>query len=328
MGWKTPNFILRGGISLVIVDDVPPEVSLKGDAELELFVGDEYEEAGATARDNYDGDLSDKVVVKGEVDTKKAGEYEVRYTAKDSSGNERSVTRKVTVSERPKPVVAQSTVAQSATKTATANTISGEEITRYLDSKGDKVGVGYYNLVTGKSYFYHQNEVIYGASLIKTLAVTYLYDKGLVKPELLADINLAISVSDDAAYKRLVNRIGRDNMIAYGNSLGVATLSGTTNQYFENTTVMGQLAYLKQLWNVSVKHPEMRAPFLNSNHNYLRVGAAAVMHKYGEYQIWRHDVGIVLDSQPYIVIVLTEHGANGPGIIREIAGLIDRLHKS
>lgn len=50
------------------------------------------------AFDNIDGDITSKIVVKGEVDNRRYGEYMLEYAIKDSDGNEQKLTRKVVVS--------------------------------------------------------------------------------------------------------------------------------------------------------------------------------------------------------------------------------------
>src|SRR5699024_8617648 len=58
-------------------DKVAPVISLNGDNPMELEVGSTYDEPGATAEDNVDGDVSDAIEVSGDVDTSTVGEYEV-----------------------------------------------------------------------------------------------------------------------------------------------------------------------------------------------------------------------------------------------------------
>ena len=84
-------------------DPVAPELTLKGKSTVKLTVGDKWKEPGYTAQDNVDGDLTDKVVISGSVDTGKAGEYELVYSVKDGYGNEASQKRTVVVEEPEKP---------------------------------------------------------------------------------------------------------------------------------------------------------------------------------------------------------------------------------
>src|SRR5699024_12191263 len=68
---------------------------------MELEVGSMYDEPGATAEDDVDGDVSDAIEVSGDVDTSTVGAYEVVYTVSDESGNEATETRTVNVVEAP-----------------------------------------------------------------------------------------------------------------------------------------------------------------------------------------------------------------------------------
>ena len=76
-------------------------LSLKGGNVITIYVGSSYNESGYTASDNCDGDITDKVQTEGNVDTSKAGVYEIKYTVTDSSNNTKEVTRKIIVKSRP-----------------------------------------------------------------------------------------------------------------------------------------------------------------------------------------------------------------------------------
>ena len=85
-------------------DPIPPELKLKGDAEITFIAGQaEYEEPGYTATDNLDGDITDRVKIDGEVDSATPGVYEIKYTVKDTYKNKASAKRTVTVEEPPPP---------------------------------------------------------------------------------------------------------------------------------------------------------------------------------------------------------------------------------
>ena len=49
----------------VVADSTPPLISLLGSANLEIDCGVDYVDAGATAEDNVDGDISDDIIVTG-----------------------------------------------------------------------------------------------------------------------------------------------------------------------------------------------------------------------------------------------------------------------
>ena len=88
-----------------VVDTTAPVITLTGDSEITLTVGDIYEELGATATDNYDTNLN--VVIAGDiVDTETEGTYVVTYNVTDSEGNVATqVTRTVIVESDSSPVL-------------------------------------------------------------------------------------------------------------------------------------------------------------------------------------------------------------------------------
>ncbi|MGH1386368.1 immunoglobulin-like domain-containing protein [Kordia sp.] len=81
-------------------DSSPPIITLLGENPIQLFVNDTYTDAGATAIDNVDGDITDLIEVTGSVNTAVAGTYTLFYNVRDAAGNEAAqVTRTVNVVE-------------------------------------------------------------------------------------------------------------------------------------------------------------------------------------------------------------------------------------
>ncbi|PYI53381.1 OmpL47-type beta-barrel domain-containing protein [Paenibacillus flagellatus] len=70
-----------------VTDTVPPVVTLRGEAEMSVSYGASFVDPGASATDNYDGDIGGRLRVLGNVDSRKPGVYELRYQVEDSSGN-------------------------------------------------------------------------------------------------------------------------------------------------------------------------------------------------------------------------------------------------
>ena len=54
---------------------------------------------GVRAIDDIEGDISSRIVVRGKIDTKRLGQYQLTYTVKDSAGNMAIKKRKVVVVE-------------------------------------------------------------------------------------------------------------------------------------------------------------------------------------------------------------------------------------
>ena len=80
---------------IVYKDIEKPVITLEGESEVSLLVGDEFADPGYKATDNCDEDV--KVKVDGSVNSQAKGTYELKYTATDAAGNTSVVTRKVVV---------------------------------------------------------------------------------------------------------------------------------------------------------------------------------------------------------------------------------------
>jgi hypothetical protein len=77
-----------------VVDTVAPVVTLVGALEIVIKKGELFEDPGAFALDNYEGEVKVNV---GDYDVNKTGLQEITYTAIDSSGNVSSVVRELIV---------------------------------------------------------------------------------------------------------------------------------------------------------------------------------------------------------------------------------------
>ena len=86
-----------------VVDRVAPVLLLLGQAFTVVEVGDTYTDAGATAQDNYDGDITSRIVVTGLDQTLTAvaalspSLNTITYRVNDSSGNSNAAYRTVQI---------------------------------------------------------------------------------------------------------------------------------------------------------------------------------------------------------------------------------------
>jgi Bacterial surface protein, Ig-like domain len=89
--------------TITIADTTIPAITLLGDATVTLGIGETYTDAGATALDNVDGDLTSSIVTVGSViDTSTSGTHTITYDATDSALNAATqVTRTVKVVQYP-----------------------------------------------------------------------------------------------------------------------------------------------------------------------------------------------------------------------------------
>ena len=94
---KKDNYVIR---TINVIDDIFPEIELLGE-KVNIYIGESYNEPGYKANDNYDGDITENVVVLNNIDNQKAGNYYVTYSIVDSSNNKTEVKREVVVKEKP-----------------------------------------------------------------------------------------------------------------------------------------------------------------------------------------------------------------------------------
>ena len=83
----------------------PPVITLLGNVSISLEVFSAYTDAGATATDSYDGDLTSSIVTVNPVDISTVGQYIITYDVSDSYGTTVSVTRTVNVVDTTAPTV-------------------------------------------------------------------------------------------------------------------------------------------------------------------------------------------------------------------------------
>ena len=67
-------------------DDVPPVITMNGADSVYIEVNTSYNDAGATAFDNREGNITGRIVTVNQVDSSQTGVYVVTYNVKDGSG--------------------------------------------------------------------------------------------------------------------------------------------------------------------------------------------------------------------------------------------------
>lgn len=82
------------------VDKKPPKLTIRGESIVKLMEGEKYKEPGYSACDAKGQDLTKEVVISGNVNTDKAGEYEIRYKVTDKQDQTVIVQRKVIVHKK------------------------------------------------------------------------------------------------------------------------------------------------------------------------------------------------------------------------------------
>jgi hypothetical protein len=78
-------------------DTTPPVITILGNNPKTILLGSVYSDAGATALDNVDGDITANIVTVNLVNSATIGAYTVTYMATDVAGNTATATRTVNV---------------------------------------------------------------------------------------------------------------------------------------------------------------------------------------------------------------------------------------
>lgn len=109
-------------------DTTKPVITLNGEEKVTLKLKAKYEDKGATAKDDVDGDITDKIKIEikkdgkvvDKVDTSKAGTYTITYTVSDTAGNTATKTRTVIITDSSNT----NTTANTTNTTTTTDTVN------------------------------------------------------------------------------------------------------------------------------------------------------------------------------------------------------------
>lgn len=89
--------------TIQVVDTTAPVITLTGESKITITEGNKWKDPGCVAKDNVDGDITQKVVVSGKVNDSKPGTYTLIYEVFDNNNNSAKVERTVIVKAKPKP---------------------------------------------------------------------------------------------------------------------------------------------------------------------------------------------------------------------------------
>jgi hypothetical protein len=108
---KTPPFVsstlASASSSSFVVDTTAPVITLSGADPQIIEFGNRYVELGATANDNYDGDITSSIVIdKSNLNIRNVGDYQIKYDVVDTNGNNAvQVIRTVSVVDTTSPTI-------------------------------------------------------------------------------------------------------------------------------------------------------------------------------------------------------------------------------
>ena len=234
------------------------------------------------------------------------------------------------------------------------------EINDYYKKNDKYFAFKYVDIETGYSVSVNEHGSVSAASTIKAPAAIYLweqardnkinlneqityeenhYDNGCgviqYKPigttyptkELL---NLSITISDNVAYNMLMSKYGRKNMMEFWKSKGTEEIY--TKETWGNITAYDASIYMKELYNFYKEGNEYSEAamndFINSNKKFIKSpNNKTIANKAGWFHDTKHDVGIILDDKPYILIALSNLGSTYNGsYFKDVSDMAYRLH--
>ena len=238
-------------------------------------------------------------------------------------------------------------------------------LNKFLLKQNEKVAYGYKNLKTGDMFSFNLDICFYSASTIKFLVCLYIYemaekDKSLLDTKLFLVsedfkngsgvlkntpdktsytvrelVYYTLKESDNTAYIKLVNFVTKEKLIDYGLNIGAKhTLEG--KDLFGIINVSDMLIYLNHLYNYfnnnTVLSEELKNYMLNPSYKIIKdknIDNNLFVRKYGSFGIAFHEVGIVYDKIPYILIVLTQKNElkGKEKYINKVAKKIRKIHK-
>lgn len=88
-----------------VIDVSSPIITILGSNPITINIGTIYSDAGATAIDDVDGDVTSEIITTGTVNVNAIGTYNITYTITDTAGNIANATRTVNVIDNILPTI-------------------------------------------------------------------------------------------------------------------------------------------------------------------------------------------------------------------------------
>jgi len=207
------------------------------------------------------------------------------------------------------------------------------------------------------SFGLREEQIFYGASIIKLLEVVYLLnnkisleeeisyqkkhqknyslemqEKNLGEKIKIKDlIKYMLKVSDNTAHEMLLEYIGIENLKQFANTLGI-TLTINPWDHYGNLSSKDGIKILKEIYKILTLENEYTILLKDSmNNNYfnsLNFEEKKFYHKYGFYDIYYHDIGIYKNQNPYLISIFTANGQqNYHKIVQELNKKIYNIYQ-
>lgn len=217
-----------------------------------------------------------------------------------------------------------------------------KKLNNYFLKQKEKVAYAYKNLKTNDIISFNIDTCFYSASTIKLLVCLYLYEQAIYDKNILKHkinvtekdykqgsgvikykldkyaysikelIYYTLKYSDNTAYIKLMEYVTPKAIKEYGTSLKAEhTLEG--KDLFGITNASDMICYLERLYQFISSDTEdandIKNIMLDPEYQIIQsknIDYLPFIRKYGSFNIAYHEVGIVLDESPYILIILTQ----------------------
>jgi len=233
--------------------------------------------------------------------------------------------------------------------------------------KGNKVAYLYADVKGINNFSFNKNICFYAASSIKILVCLMLLEMAeknevdleekllVTKEDLKQDtgviknqkedtyytinklIELTIVESDNTAYLKLVNYVGKNKLKEYGNSLGaVHTMEGKETDSFGIINCTDMLIYWQKVREYIIGNKKYSKEFkrflTNPSVRFIQnknINNYEFVRKYGSWDIAYHEAGYVNEKNPYYLIILTQLNKFDykEEFINKSAKLISEIHE-
>lgn len=265
-------------MKIEVTDLGKPEITLVDGDTITLPINEKYEEPGFTAIDNYDGDLTKKVKIEGNVDHTKAGRYTLKYSVTDEHGNTQLVKRFIEVSDKsPETMnIREFSLSGYFKNTILKETKNGGEM--YSDQFtyiGDSTALYYVmNKVISGKQLWHREGVDLNSIFSKSIYINHSdSNKTLLdaykekKPShvlLMLGTNSVATMDTNyfiAQYKKLLQDMINSNPEGV---IIVQSIFPVAKEYDENNKALNNNKINKMNYNLAKLCDELKIPFLNT----------------------------------------------------------------
>jgi len=239
-----------------------------------------------------------------------------------------------------------------------------QELNQFYNSNQQYFSFLYQDLYTGFTVSYNEETPIFTASTIKAPAMIYLYEQasegkidlneklvytanfyntgsGVLKNKNVNTeytveqlIEYAIHDSDNIAYAMLMNRFGRNNMLNFWQNLGTKQIY-TLNTIWGVTSAKDASIYMQELYRFYLENDNHGTKLMEmfSNAEWKMItnlkGERNTANKGGWAGSAIHDVAIVFEENPYILVIMSNTGEGGyMPLFQKTNKLVGEIHEA